>query len=650
MGIEGQAARLKKCAGPKRKVDTITSTSGRKTFVVGVDMSCIMMTGVKQKPGAEEYHADPPLPQHHTAKFTFDKVRKYKNANVEVIGVFDGISRTPLKQENAGGSRDDSRDKALQRLQQLLQKPWPATEEEQQKILSLITKKRKASARVNENTIAEVMQLFDDNGIKYVVAPFEADWQLAYMYSQGIIDAIETTDSDFWALLDHPCCLMNMNSSDLKGYLCYSDGCSLIGSNDSIQTRGRSLDKPIHHMTRVGAIIRAAVYGNDYHNGIKGLGEVNLERLITQYKDDEAGLIQHLTNKYQSFGTTYKWIDGIYRNAPVFEMKHDATNSKINFSFTGKIVSHEGNDIESWPDVVGFNPHSLIYKNFDPDCRPTYNSIAMGKWLAAYGKQTALCIVRRDINDVGKELPYGHKLNWKVPPCYQPEMHLMRWLNVRGYQRRPRHNLLRVVNKMRINEDQFKVMTEEEAQILLPKSMRYSGLEVLIPSMKTCDWERKNLNILHKVKGGDKYIHKIFGKRNGVRRRALNRLRNGHFYIDTLKSAKVKSKAKYGNRRKDLYIIQCQCLASMRSNVYTVNLVINKNGDFIKSPYSRCSCAAGNMFCAHMLGLNLLCQVAKKHQNWDRNILQEHLPSHVEQVQRLCIPVSGMWNKKMNTR
>lgn len=286
MGIEGQAARLKKCAGPKRKVDTITSTSGRKTFVVGVDMSCIMMTGVKQKPGAEEYHADPPLPQHHTAKFTFDKVRKYKNANVEVIGVFDGISRTPLKQENAGGSRDDSRDKALQRLQQLLQKPWPATEEEQQKILSLI----------------------------------------------------------------------------------------------------------------------------------------------------------------------------------------------------------------------------------------------------------------------------------------------------------------------------------------------------------------------------DKYIHKIFGKRNGVRRRALNRLRNGHFYIDTLKSAKVKSKAKYGNRRKDLYIIQCQCLASMRSNVYTVNLVINKNGDFIKSPYSRCSCAAGNMFCAHMLGLNLLCQVAKKHQNWDRNILQENLPSHVEQVQRLCIPVSGMWNKKMNTR
>ncbi len=243
--------------------------------------------------------------------------------------MFDGISRTPLKQESAGGARDDNRDKALQRLEQLLKKPWPATEEEQQNILSLITKQRKASARVNENTIAEVMQILDDNGIKYVVAPFEADWQLAYMYSQGIIDAIETTDSDFWALLDYPCCLMEVNSSDLKGYLCYSEGCSLLGFNDSIQTCGRSLDKPIHHMTRVGAIIRAAVYGNDYHNGMKGLGEVTLERFITKYKDDETGLIHYLTNNYQSFGTTYNWIDGVYRNAPVFEMKHDATNSKM---------------------------------------------------------------------------------------------------------------------------------------------------------------------------------------------------------------------------------------------------------------------------------------------------------------------------------
>ena len=66
-----------------------------------------------------------------------------------------------------------------------------------------------------------------------------------------------------------------------------------------------------------------------------------------------------------------------------------------------------------------------------------------------------------------------------------------------------------------------------------------SGLEVLIPSTETCDWEQNDLRNLHKVKGGNTYIRKIFGRRSGVRRRALHRLRNGHYCIDTLKSAKV---------------------------------------------------------------------------------------------------------------
>jgi len=96
---------------------------------------------------------------------------------------------------------------------------------------------------------------------------------------------------------------------------------------------------------------------------------------------------------------------------------------------------------------------------------------------------------------------------------------------------------------------------------------------LLLPSSKKCVWELNDLGILRKVKGGGKYIYKVFGKRSGVRRRALNRLRNGHYYIDTLKTAKVRSKAKFGKTPKDLYIIQCQCLASMRSNVYNVNLV-----------------------------------------------------------------------------
>ncbi|KAL7457783.1 hypothetical protein ACHAWC_009318 [Mediolabrus comicus] len=652
MGVEKLPAMLKKCAGPKRKIDGITIRSSGKKWTIGMDVSCAVVSIVKSDAGAQENLADPPLPQQHVGQRVYDKIRQYHKLGIEVIPVFDGISRTPLKQGCVGGDRDNKHENAKQSLKKLLKTPWPSDEIQQKQILKNIAAMRRAAAKVNENTIAEVMQIFDDNDIKYVVAPFEADWQLAYMYSQGIINAIETKDSDFWALLDQPCCLLEVNSSDLKGYLCFSEGCSLIGSNDSMQECGRSLDKPIHHITRVGAIVRATVYGNDYHNGIKGVGEVTLEKLIDKYKDDENGLIQYLTRTFSEFKDKYEWIDGIYRNAPVFEMKNNTTTAGLDFSFTGNIVSHEGRDIQSWMDVVRFDPHALIYTNYGGQLseRPTYNDIAMGIWLAAYGKDRQSCFVMRETNTKGEDLPYCCNLNFDTcPPCYQPEHYLMRWLNIRGYQRRKRHNLLKVVNNMR-KQKNITLMTEEEARILLPKSMRYSGLEVLLPSMESAVWERNDLRILRKVKGGNKYIRQIFGKRNGVRRRALNRLRNGHFYIDTLKTTKVKSKAKYGKPGRDLSIIQCQCLASMRSNVYIVNLVVNKDGVFIKSPYSRCSCAAGNMFCAHMLGLNLLCQVAKRHPTWDKVTLQNHLPSRIDKLQRLCIPVSGMWSTKMNTR
>ena len=134
------------------------------------------------------------------------------------------------------------------------------------------------------------------------------------------------------------------------------------------------------------------------------------------------------------------------------------------FSFTGRIVPHEGKDIDAWTDINGFDPHSLICNKFDEEIteRPTYNDIATatGKWLAAFGKEIAFCFIQRDTNDNGKELPYGSNLNFSVcPPCYQPNAFLMRWLNVqdRGYQLCPQYNLLQVVNEMRNQTEPIEV-------------------------------------------------------------------------------------------------------------------------------------------------------------------------------------------------
>jgi hypothetical protein len=93
-----------------------------------------------------------------------------------------------LKQNKAGKDRDGGSEETLKMLQKLLKTPWPSDQTRQEDTLKKIAQKRRVSAKINESTIAEVMQIFDDNGIKYVVAPFEADWQFAYKYFEGIIN------------------------------------------------------------------------------------------------------------------------------------------------------------------------------------------------------------------------------------------------------------------------------------------------------------------------------------------------------------------------------------------------------------------------------------------------------------------------------
>ena len=87
----------------------------------------------------------------------------------------------------------------------------------------------------------------------------------------------------------------------------------------------------------------------------------------------------------------------------------------------------------------------------------------------------------------------------------------------------------------------------------------------------------------------------------------------------------------------------------MRSNVYRTYLVVNKDGHYIKSPYSRCSCAADNLFCAHMLDLMCVCRPAKKNPTWTRTDFAKKMPTNAEQLQRLVIPVQGLMARNMNS-
>ena len=197
MGITGLAAALKKCAGPKKDVSCIASEFPGGV-VVGLDVSCKLVPWVRSVRGAEEYHSDPRLPASHVAHQCLSYIRRLQRKNIRVIAVFDGVSRHPLKASVAGEKRDNPSDTALSLLKRLLRTPWPSDEKKKQfQILSSITSSRRASAKVDTITVVEVARVLKLDGIKCIFAPFEADWQLAYMYNIGVIHAIDTTESDY---------------------------------------------------------------------------------------------------------------------------------------------------------------------------------------------------------------------------------------------------------------------------------------------------------------------------------------------------------------------------------------------------------------------------------------------------------------------
>mmetsp|Transcript_36542 Transcript_36542/g.62233 ORF Transcript_36542/g.62233 Transcript_36542/m.62233 type:complete len:227 (+) Transcript_36542:262-942(+) len=216
MGVPKLAALLKSSAGPKQKISRLPGLSHDNPITIGIDISTKLVPWTKTVRGAEEYNASPAIPPNHVANQCLQYIRKMEKQNVKVIVVFDGISRTPIKQSVAGEKRNAECAKAHALLKKLIATPWPSNKAIQEKLLSDITKAHRGSAKVTSTTVATVINVLKEHDINYVVSPFEADWQLSYMFNLGLIQAIDSTDSDYWALLQKPYLLLDVNTTDLK--------------------------------------------------------------------------------------------------------------------------------------------------------------------------------------------------------------------------------------------------------------------------------------------------------------------------------------------------------------------------------------------------------------------------------------------------
>ena len=206
------------------------------------------------------------------------RARKLLEYDATLIFVFDGAS-TPAKQMTAE-ERAERRARAVE----------STARQEGDLELDSSTKQSlgvAAGAHVKWPMQLETIKELRKCGFSYVVAPYEADPQLAYMARRGVVDVVLTVDSDLIAL-GTPVTVLNVNY--------YSGDCFVVKFEDLV---GGAYTKPgdaehvitfarLLHGHSIDAIhLYAVLAGCDYKfTHVHGIGVKGAVRLI-----DDCGLV-----------------------------------------------------------------------------------------------------------------------------------------------------------------------------------------------------------------------------------------------------------------------------------------------------------------------------------------------------------------------
>lgn len=140
---------------------------------------------------------------HHTDQYVYyclKKTQLFIDAGIKPIVVFDG-QRLPAK-ELTHNLRKSMRHNTRQKIELLLSDGQEAKAKELMR----------NCVEVTPEMARNLMKGLRTKGIDFIVAPFEADAQMAYMVNNGFADFVVTEDSD---LLVYNCrlCLFKLDSS-----------------------------------------------------------------------------------------------------------------------------------------------------------------------------------------------------------------------------------------------------------------------------------------------------------------------------------------------------------------------------------------------------------------------------------------------------
>ncbi|KAE8250947.1 hypothetical protein A4X13_0g4231 [Tilletia indica] len=191
-------------------------------------------------------------------RYAMHKINMLKHFGITPYLVFDG-DKLPSKAHT-----EDDRDKRRAENKSRAEKCLAAGEKEQAR--DLFSKCLDISPAI----AYQLIKVLRREKVSYIVAPYEADAQLAYMEKEGIIDGIITEDSDMLVFG----CKRVLFKLDSDG------GCieilqSKLTANKSVSFVGWTI-----HEFRQMSILS----GCDYLESINGMGLKNAHRLLRRYK------------------------------------------------------------------------------------------------------------------------------------------------------------------------------------------------------------------------------------------------------------------------------------------------------------------------------------------------------------------------------
>jgi hypothetical protein len=566
----------------------------------GVDMSITLVKALSTGDASEEFWQLPMVP----VMSIIPHLDKLKNtldgADMPFIAVFDGC-RHPMKSKTTE-KRNAEFTKKRDRLDQLIAAGDPQSYSEIQRL-------RRGTTYIREDVIALARDWCGDNDIPFVCAPFEADWQLALMCSQGILQGVISDDSDM-VVLGCPKVIMNID---------FSDKTCIIIKHDSILI---SLAEQfgLVQFTHDDLLAYAAFLGNDYLDNVKNNGFIAVNELMRQWcrlsaVEKNAFLIKYeetkMWNPSSGGGRCTGYVDmfkrctNIWKYAVGWKITSVDGESILETFKKGNFCIELGSFHPS-PEgdlrlLLGFEPTD-VFSAMNIDGRPH-----MDFYNLKYYARTGAIVEALPISTE----PPGAHMDTNIPLCCQSMHALVLWLSARRIpcrQHDTREDLMKVVQDIFDFQDRTGMV---DIPPIVPLPTDGVG--------KYVSWETLTTDTVIDWKGGDamwaiiresfpsmndRLVTETFGRKQpALRLKSKRYIRSGHYDYETMRVGNAMLKIGDVDNN-PVMILKIDCCASLRSDVYEVLLVFNSaDRSFQSFPVSRCSCKNGRVFCSHMLGL-----------------------------------------------